>query len=170
MMSLAAEEAGEKTSNFLIPNATLIACLLIFIVVLVVIRTFVVPPILEVLDERDARVARTVEDNKAAAASYADADREYAARLKEARGDATGIRDEARARGNEHVSAAKHKATEEADAALAKISADLKVEADKAVTTAKQDVSRLSEALAGRVLGTDVASAGAGAQQSGTVK
>ncbi len=73
MMSLAAEEAGEKTSNFLIPNATLIACLLIFIVVLVVIRTFVVPPILEVLDERDARVAKTVEDNKAAAASYADA-------------------------------------------------------------------------------------------------
>ncbi len=68
------------------------------------------------------------------------------------------------------MSAAKHKATEEADAALAKISSDLKVEADKAVTTAKQDVSRLSEALAGRVLGTDVASAGAGAQQSGTVK
>lgn len=170
MMSLAAEDAGEKTSNFLIPNGTLIACLLIFVVVLIVIRTFVVPPILKVLDEREARVAKTVEDNKSAAASYEDADREYAARLKEARGDATGLRDEARARGNEQVSAARHKATEEADAALAKISADLKVEADKAVTTAKQDVSRLSERLAGRVLRTDVASATTGAKQTETVK
>lgn len=169
MMSLAAEEEA-GTSNFLIPNGTLIACLLIFVVVLIVIRTFVVPPIMKVLDERSARVAKTVEDNKAAAASYQDADREYLARLKDARGDATGIRDEARAKGNEQVSAAKHKATEEADAALAKITADLKVEADAAVTTAKQDVSRLSATLAGRVLGTEVAAVNAGAQQIETVK
>lgn len=169
MMSLASEEAG-GTSNFLIPNGTFFACLLIFIVVLVVIRTLVVPPILKVLDEREERVAQTVKDNKAAAASFEDADREYTARLRDARGDATGIRDEARAKGNEQLSSAKHKATEEADAALAKITADLKVAADNAVTTAKQDVSRLSATLAGRVLGTDVAAATAGAEQTETVK
>ncbi|MFT4041980.1 MAG: F0F1 ATP synthase subunit B [Gordonia sp. (in: high G+C Gram-positive bacteria)] len=159
MISLAAEEAGEKTSNFLIPNGTFLYCLVVFVVVLIVIRTFVVPPIVKVLDERDARVAKTSADNNAAAASYEDADREYRARIKDARADATGIRDEARAKGNEELSEAKRRATDEADAALAKISSELKVAADGAVTEAKRDVDRLSATLARRVLGTDSAQA-----------
>lgn len=155
-MNLAAE-------NFLIPNGTFSACLLIFVVVLIVIRAWIVQPIVKVLDERQARVAKTAEDNNAAAASYEDADREYQARMKEARADATRIRDEARAKGNEELSDAKRRATDEADAALAKISADLKVEADNAVTEAKRDVDSLSRTLADRVLGTQ----GAGVQSSG---
>ncbi|MFT4125275.1 MAG: F0F1 ATP synthase subunit B [Gordonia sp. (in: high G+C Gram-positive bacteria)] len=170
MMSLASAEEGGGTSNFLIPNGTFIACLLIFVVVLIVIRTYVVPPIVKVLDERDQRLAQTAKDNKDAAASYEDADREYNARMKAARADATGIRDEARAKGKEQLVAAKNEATQEADAALAKISAELKVEADNAVTTAKQDVSRLSETLAARVLGTDVATVPVVAEQTETVK
>ncbi|MFW0797433.1 F0F1 ATP synthase subunit B [Gordonia sp. CPCC 205515] len=148
-MNLAAE-------NFLIPNATFFVCLLIFVIVFLVIRTMVVPPIVKVLDERDARVAKTLEDNKAAAASYEDAETDYRAAMKEARGDATGIRDEARAKGNEELAEAKRRATEESDAALADTTAELKVEADNASTTARQDVGRLAETLAGRVLGTKV--------------
>lgn len=155
-MNLAAE-------NFLIPNGTFFACLLIFVIVLVVIRAWVVPPIVKVLDERQARVAKTAEDNNAAAESYEEADREYQARMKDARADATGIRDEARAKGNEELSEAKRRATDEADAALATISADLKVEADRAVTEAKRDVDSLSQTLADRVLGKQ----GAGVQSSG---
>ena len=83
--------------------------------------------------------------------------------MKEARADATRIRDEARAKGNEELSDAKRRAKDEADAALAKISADLKVEADNAVTEAKRDVDSLSRTLADRVLGTQ----GAGVQSSG---
>ena len=89
------------------------------VIVFLVIRTMVVPPILKVLDDRDAMVAKTAEDNRAAAASYEDADTEYRAALKDARADATGIRDQARAEGNEQLSAAKKRATDEADAAIA---------------------------------------------------
>ncbi len=56
--SQAAEEGGES-SNFLIPNGTFFVVLAIFLVVLAVIGTFVVPPILKVLRERDAMVAKT---------------------------------------------------------------------------------------------------------------
>ncbi|NED64781.1 F0F1 ATP synthase subunit B, partial [Streptomyces sp. SID10244] len=62
-MNLAAE-------NFLLPNGTFFVCLLIFVIVFLVIRTMVVPPILKVLDDRDAMIAKTAEDNRAAAASY----------------------------------------------------------------------------------------------------
>ncbi len=148
-MNLAAE-------NFLIPNATFFACLLIFVIVLVVIRTMVVPPILKVLDERDARVAQTAQDNRAAEASYESADTEYRAAMKEARGDATGIRDDARAKANEKLAEAKRQATAESDSALAETSKALKVEADDALETARRDVDRLAETLAGRVLGYEV--------------
>ncbi|AZG44750.1 F0F1 ATP synthase subunit B [Gordonia insulae] len=148
-MNLAAE-------NFLIPNGTFFVCLIIFVIVFLVIRTMVVPPILKVLDDRDAMVAKTTEDNRAAAASYEDADTEYRAALKEARGDATGIRDQARAEGNEQLAAAKKRATDEADAVLAETTKQLKAEGDQAASTARADVDALSATLAGRVLGVDV--------------
>ncbi|MYR06084.1 F0F1 ATP synthase subunit B [Gordonia sp. SID5947] len=148
-MNLAAE-------NFLLPNGTFFVCLLIFVIVFLVIRTMVVPPILKVLDDRDAMIAKTAEDNRAAAASYEDADTEYRAALKDARGDATGIRDEARAKGNEQLAEAKRRATEEADAVLADTTKQLKAEGDQAASTARDDVDALSSTLASRVLGVDV--------------
>ena len=69
---------------------------------------------------------------------------------------ATGIRDEARAEGNEELAEAKRRATEQADTALANTTASLRTEADAAAASAQQDVERLSETLAGRVLGVDV--------------
>ncbi|MAU83295.1 F0F1 ATP synthase subunit B [Gordonia sp. Z-3] len=163
-MNLAAE-------NFLIPNGTFFVCLLIFVIVFLIIRTMVVPPILKVLDERDARVAKTVEDNRAAAASYSDAETEYRAALKDARGDATGIRDKARADGNEQLSEAKKRATAEADSVLADSVAQLKADGDDAAATARAEVDRLSAVLASRVLGTEVApSAAAAPESTGTVK
>ncbi len=55
--SQAAEGGG---NNFLVPNGTFFFVLAIFLIVLGVIGTFVVPPILKVLRERDAMVAKTL--------------------------------------------------------------------------------------------------------------
>ncbi|MEO9328153.1 F0F1 ATP synthase subunit B [Gordonia aurantiaca] len=157
--------------NFLIPNGTFFVCLAIFVIVFLVIRTMVVPPILKVLDEREAMVAKTAEDNRAAAASYEDADTEYRAALKAARADATGIRDQARAEGNELLSEAKQRATAEADAAIAQATEQLKAEGERAAEAARRDVDRLSAVLASRVLGTEVSSDKSAAYEStGTVK
>ena len=61
---LLAAEAGGGTSNFLVPNGTFFVVLIIFLIVLGVIGTFVVPPITKVLRERDAMVTKTAADNK----------------------------------------------------------------------------------------------------------
>ena len=95
---LAAEEGG-GTSNFLVPNGTFFFVLIIFLIVLGVIGKWVVPPFSKVLRERDAMVKQTVEDNRAAADQFAAADEDYQAEMGKARGEASKVRDEARAEG-----------------------------------------------------------------------
>lgn len=142
--------------NFLIPNGTFFVCLAIFLLVFAVIATFVVPPIKKALEEREAMVAKTAEDNKAAAASFESADSEYRAALKDARAEATGLRDAARAQGNEKLAAARHAATAEADAARAASAEALASEGAHAASAAHDDLDSLAGTLAGRVLGTEV--------------
>ena len=84
--SQAAEGGG---NNFLVPNGTFFFVLAIFLVVLGVIGTFVVPPILQVLRERDAMVAKTQADNKKSAEQFAAAQADYEEVMKEARVQAT---------------------------------------------------------------------------------
>ncbi|MGC7219886.1 F0F1 ATP synthase subunit B, partial [Mycobacteroides abscessus subsp. massiliense] len=64
--SQAAEEGGGG-SNFLIPNGTFFAVLIIFLIVLGVISKWVVPPISKVLAEREAMLAKTAADNRKSA-------------------------------------------------------------------------------------------------------
>lgn len=92
--SQAAEEGGES-SNFLIPNGTFFVVLAIFLVVLAVIGTFVVPPILKVLRERDAMVAKTLADNKKSDEQFAAAQADYDEAMTEARVQASSLRDNA---------------------------------------------------------------------------
>ena len=63
--SQAVEEA--EGNNFLIPNGTFFVVLVIFLIVLGVIGTFVVPPIMKVLRERENMVTKTLADNKKSA-------------------------------------------------------------------------------------------------------
>src|ERR1700688_2598155 len=94
---LAAGEGG--TSNFLIPNGTFFVVLIIFLIVLGVIGTFVVPPIIRVLHERENIVTKTAEDNRRTAELRAAAEADYQSVMAGARREATAIREEARAEG-----------------------------------------------------------------------
>ena len=109
---LAVEESG-GTSNFLIPNGTFFVVLLIFLIVLAVISTWVVPPISKVLAEREAMLAKTAADNKRAAEQLAAAQADYDQAMKAARGEASSIRDEARAAGRKVVDESRAEASGE---------------------------------------------------------
>ena len=141
--------------NFLIPNGTFFAVLLIFVIVLLTIRTMVVPPILKVLDERDARIEKTAEDHKSASAQFADADAQYNALLKDARGKATEARDEARAKGRESLESRRKQATDEAEARFAAASSSLAAQGEQAEAAAQGEVDNYARTLAARVLGVE---------------
>src|ERR1700733_10171354 len=104
------QSGGGGGNNFLVPNGTFFFVLAIFLIVLAVIGTFVVPPIPKVLRERDAMVAKTAADNKKAAEQFEAAQADYEAIMKEARMQASSLRDNARAEGRKVIEDARARA------------------------------------------------------------
>ncbi|GAA4400371.1 F0F1 ATP synthase subunit B [Tsukamurella soli] len=142
--------------NFLIPNGTFFAELIIFLIVLAVIWFFVVPPIRKVLADRDAMVDQTSTDTRSAAKGFEDAEAEYLSGLKSARAEAGAIRDEARAAGRSAMDEQKQRASAEAEALAREQTEQLRASGATAARQARGDLGPLSATLASRVLGFDV--------------
>jgi F-type H+-transporting ATPase subunit b len=152
---LAAEEGG-GTSNFLVPNGTFFAVLIIFLIVLGVIGKWVVPPVSKVLHERDAMVKRTVEDSRKAADQFAAADEDYQAEMAKARGEASKLRDEARAEGRKVLENMRGRASDEVTSTLQQADSELKEQALSIQADLRSSLDNLSETLASRVLGVEI--------------
>lgn len=155
-----AEDDG-KNSNFLVPNGTFFFVLAIFLVVLGVIGTFVVPPILRVLRERDAMVAKTLADNKKAAEQFAAAEADYEEAMKEARFQASSHRDNARLGGRKVVEDARARAEQEVASTLQLVNQQLKREGDAVEMDLRANVGIMSATLASRILGVNATASAA---------
>ena len=155
-MTYVAAEEGGGTQNFLIPNGTFFVVLLIFLIVLGVIWTFVVPPITRVLRERDEMVAKTLENNRESDKQFAAAESDYQAAMAGARREASGIRDEARAEGRKILEEMKGRAAEESGLALQKAGEELKQQSDSIAAELRSSMETLAATLASRVLRVDV--------------
>src|ERR1700741_741964 len=160
---LATSQAAEggKTSNFLVPNGTFFVVLAIFLIVLGVIGTFVVPSILKVLRERDAMVAKTATDNKKSAEQFEAAEADYEEAMKEARVQASSFRDNARAEGRKVVEDARPRADQEVLSTLEAAAEQLKRERDGAGLDLRANVGTMSATLASRILGVAVTTSAA---------
>ena len=77
MSAVVLAAASQAEGNFLMPNGTFFVVLIIFLIVLGVIGTFVVPPISKVLKERDNMITKTAADNKKSAEQFAAAQEDY---------------------------------------------------------------------------------------------
>jgi F-type H+-transporting ATPase subunit b len=152
---LAAEEGG-GTSNFLIPNGTFFVVLIIFLIVLGVIAKWVVPPISKVLSERDAMVKQTVDDSRKAADQFTAADEDYQAEMSKARGEASKVRDEARAEGRKVLEDMRGRASDQVASTLQEADSELKDQALSIQPDLRSSVENLSETLASRVLGVEI--------------
>jgi len=150
---LAAEEGGQ--SNFLIPNGTFFVVLIIFLIVLGVIGKWVVPPVSKVLRERDAMVKQTVEDSRKAADQFAAADEDYQSEMAKARGEASKLRDEARAEGRKVLEDMRRRASDEVTSTLQQADSELKEQALSIQADLRSSLDNLSETLANRVLGVE---------------
>jgi F-type H+-transporting ATPase subunit b len=160
---LAAGQAAEggKTSNFLVPNGTFFFVLAIFLVVLGVIGTFVVPPILRVLRERDAMVAKTTADNKKATEQFEAAQADYEEAMTEARVQASSLRDSARAEGRKVIEGARARAEQQVMATLQVAGEQLKRERDAVELDLRANVPTMAATLASRILGVEVTTSAA---------
>jgi F-type H+-transporting ATPase subunit b len=153
---LLAAEKGGGTSNFLVPNGTFFVVLIIFLIVLGVIAKWVVPPISKVLSERDAMVKQTVDDSRKAADQFTAADADYQAEMSKARGEASKVRDEARAEGRKVLEDMRGRASDQVTSTLQEADSELKDQALSIQPDLRSSVENLSETLAGRVLGVEI--------------
>lgn len=158
-MGQAVEEA--EGNNFLIPNGTFFVVLVIFLIVLGVIGTFVVPPIMRVLHERENMVTKTLADNKKSAEQFAAAREDYEKAMSEARLEASAVRDGARAEGRKVIEDMRGRAGEEVNSTLQDAGERLKREGDAVASDLRARVESMSVTLASRILGVDIASSAA---------
>lgn len=148
---------AEGGNNFLVPNGTFFFVLAIFLVVLGIISTFVVPPVMRVLRERDAMIAKTAADNKKAAEQFEAAQADYEEAMTEARVQASSLRDNARAEGRKVVEDARAQAEQQVSTTLQQAAEQLKRERDSVELDLRANVASLSATLASRILGVEVA-------------
>jgi F-type H+-transporting ATPase subunit b len=158
---LASRQVAEGGNNFLVPNGTFFFVLAIFLLVLAIIGTFVVPPILKVLRERDAMVAKTASDNKKSAEQFEAAQADYEKAMKEARVQASSFRDNARAEGRKVVEDARARAEQEVMSTLQTAAEQLKRERDAVELDLRANVASTSATLASRILGVDITTSAA---------
>ena len=160
-LSVLASSQAAGSNNFLVPNGTFFFVLAIFLVVLGVIGTFVVPPITRVLRERDAMVAKIVADSKKANEQFEAAEADYEKAMKDARVQASSFRDNARAEGRKVVDDARAHAEQQVLVTLQQASEQLKRERDAVELDLRVNVSTMSATLASRILGVDVTTSAA---------
>jgi F-type H+-transporting ATPase subunit b len=157
----AVAEGGKGGSNFLVPNGTFFFVLAIFLIVLAVIGTFVVPPIMKVLRERDAMVHKTQADNKKSSEQFEAAKADYEEAMKEGRVQAGSFRDNARSEGRKVIEDARAEAERQAMSTLQMAAEQLKRERDAVELDLRANVGTMSATLASRILGVDVTTSAA---------
>ena len=152
---LAAEEGGGQ-SNFLVPNGTFFAVLLIFLITLAVIWKWVVPPVGKVLAAREAMLAKTAADNRKSAEQIAAAQADYDEKMAGARSEASAIRDEARTAGRKVIDEKRAEASGEVAQTVQDAEHRLSQQGAATQTELYSSVDSLSATLASKILGVDV--------------
>jgi F-type H+-transporting ATPase subunit b len=147
-------------NNFLLPNGTFFVELIIFLVVLLVIWRFVLPPIQKAMAERHDMLQRQLDESRQATEKFEAAKTKYAEELAQARAESNRIRDEARAEGQRILDEHREQAQAEISAVLLRGEEQLAAQREQVLGELREAIPSLSTALAGRVVGEDVTAEG----------
>src|SRR3954449_11116144 len=153
MDTLASTPVVPLAANFLVPNATFIAEVIAFVIIIWVLAKYVVPPINKAMEDRQAAIRKQFAELDEAKADAREAEAEYKEQLNNAKHEAARIREEAREQGAQIVQDAREKAQTEADRIIAHAHAQIEADRKAAFTSLRSDVGSLATTLAGRIVG-----------------
>jgi F-type H+-transporting ATPase subunit b len=140
-------------SNFLVPNASFIAELVAFLIILWAIWKWIVPPLQKSMNERQELIRRQIEESKEAREKLEQAEQEYKLALTEARHEATQMREQARADGQRIRQELEQKAREDAANIAAANQRQMEIERQRAMTELRTEIGALAVELATRIVG-----------------
>jgi F-type H+-transporting ATPase subunit b len=144
------------TSNFLIPNATLIVELIAFLIVLGIIGRVVLPRLNEQLDNRSAQIKSQLEAADEAKADASAADEERRAALEEARHQAREIVAQANRTAERVTSDAQANAQGEYDRIVANAGTELALARQRAIDEAAGRMGEIVLDVVERIIGREV--------------
>ncbi|HSV67719.1 MAG TPA: F0F1 ATP synthase subunit B [Mycobacteriales bacterium] len=139
--------------NFLVPNATFIAELVAFLLILWVLRRYVVPPVQKAMRERQEIIRRQLEEARETRERLESAEQDYQRVLAEARTEAAKIRDAARADGQRILDELKAQAQQEADRIRQRGEEQLATQRQQVISELRAEIGRLALTLASRMVG-----------------
>ena len=142
-----------KTNNFLIPNGTFIAELIIFLIILFVIGKYVVPFVNLKLAQRQEAIRLEFKELEDARARLEATEVEYRDMITSARADAARQREEAREEGAQILADLRAQAQVESDRIKQAAHQQIEAERSRTVEALRAEVGTLAVELAGRVVG-----------------
>lgn len=140
-------------SNFLVPNGTLIAELLGFLLLLGALAKWVIPPINRAMTARQQGIKQQFQELDAAKERADAAEQQYRSQLQEARHEAARIRDEAREQGAAIIAEMRDQAQSESQRILRHAQLQLDAERQQVVQQLRSQVGSMATTLAGRIVG-----------------
>ena len=146
--------------NFLLPNGTLIAELVAFLIILFVLWKYVVPPLTKSLQDRQDMIQKQVEDSEEAQRRLKAAEERYEQALTEARTEAAKIRDNARADGERIREELREQAGAEVERIRQRGEEQLAGQREQVVRQLRGELGGLSVQLAEQLVGNHLADDG----------
>lgn len=132
---------------------TALFTLLNFLAVFFVAKRFLIGPVMKIIKDRQDEIDGMYSDANAAKANAEALQSEYQAKLGDAQATSERIVKEAVSRGQAREEEIIRQANAEASAIMDKAAADIAMEKKKAINDAKDEISDLAMAIAGKVVG-----------------
>lgn len=134
----------------------LVMQILVITIFLLLMKGLVYKPILRILDERKARIAKGLEDSRQAAIARDNADAEAKKILDSARQEAAKIRQDAVAQADETAKGIEAKANEEAREIVSAAAGDAEEERNRILSELRGQVAAISIAAANKLVGASL--------------
>ena len=143
-------------SQFGVTWPTLIAQTLNFCLVALALYYFAVKPVTKTLDERQQKISDGLQYAEEMKVQLAEAERERAAKVKEAAEEAQRILSEAREQSKEMIEKKTQEAAAQAEAMIRKASEATELERQKMLSDVRKEVARLVVSTTSKVLSRDL--------------
>jgi F-type H+-transporting ATPase subunit b len=140
------------SGNFLVPDATFIAELVAFLIILGILGKYVLPPIQKAMRDRQEMIRKQVEDSEEARTKLAEAEKAYQNALNEARTEAAQIRENARAEAQRTVEELRAQAQEEQARIVARGEEQLASQRSAIVRELRGELGTLAVELAEKIV------------------
>ncbi|MEP9383679.1 F0F1 ATP synthase subunit B [Nocardioides cheoyonin] len=140
-------------SNFLVPNGTFIVELIAFVVIVILLARYVIPPINRAMTARQDAIRKQFADLDRAKEEANSAKDEFESQIADARKEAAQIREQAREQGAAIIAEMREQAQAEAARIVEHGKTQIEAERQQAVASLRAEVGSLATQLAGRIVG-----------------